>query len=78
MTEVLSMVIANHIDKQSNLSYEAKGYPHSNWRNHHAFKVLRKLPKYSDEAMVHSMEKQVAQENVEGDDTHASENQTPQ
>ena len=47
-------------------------------RNHPAFKVLHKLPKYSDEAIAHSIGNQVANDNVEEDDGDGSEDETPQ
>lgn len=78
-TKVLSIGIAIHMGKPPEMSYKAKRCPYSSWRSHLAFtfKVLRKLPKYSDEAMVHSMEHQVAQIYGEEDGNVDPEDLTP-
>lgn len=77
-TEVLSMAIAIHMGKRSDMSYEAKMYPHSSWRNHLAYKILRRLPKYSDEGMANNMGNQASQRNVDQDGSDDSDDQTPQ
>lgn len=76
-TEVLFGALAVYMGKQSEMSYEAKGYPHSIWQNHFAIKDLRKLPMYPDEAMVHSMEIKKAQNDDEKDLNDDSGNLIP-
>lgn len=39
--KILSMSIANHLKKRSNISMDAKEYPHNRWSSHLAYKVLR-------------------------------------
>lgn len=44
----LSMAIAKHLGKRESITYDAKDYPHERWINHLAYKVLQKVPKFSD------------------------------
>lgn len=46
--QILSMAIAKHLGKRNKMSYDAKDYPHENWKNHLAFKTLRGHPKFCD------------------------------
>lgn len=53
--EVLSMSIAVHFGKRDKMSYEARCFPHAQWRSHLAYKVLQSHPKFSDERCLSSM-----------------------
>lgn len=54
--EILSMAIAIHLGHRDTMSYDARSYPHSEWKNHLAYKVLMNHPKFSDEGSVSSAE----------------------
>lgn len=46
--QIISMAIAKLLCKRDSMPYEAKDYPHANWSNHLAFKVVRSHPKFAD------------------------------
>lgn len=51
INEIISMSIAVHLGKRDSMSYEARGYPHTQWRNHLAYAVLKTQPKFCDESV---------------------------
>lgn len=55
ISEILSMSIAVHLGKRDTMSYEARNFPHTQWRNHLAYGVLKSHPKFSDESVCSSV-----------------------
>lgn len=50
--EVLSMAMVKHLGNRTGMFYDARSFPHAEWKFHLAYKVLRSLAKYSDESSV--------------------------
>lgn len=49
--QVLSMTIAKHLGLRQTMSYDAKNFPHEQWVSNHAYKVLRNVPKFQEQAV---------------------------
>ena len=46
--QVISMEIAKHLGKRKAMSYDAKDFSHTEWKNHLAYRALRNHPKFHD------------------------------
>lgn len=75
-SNILSMAIAIHMGRRTAMDYNARDYPHTEWRNHLAYAVLKDHPKFSDEGMAYgaltSSISNLAGEEAEGIETGAA------
>lgn len=54
--EIFSMEIYKHLGKRKVMSYDARSFPHSIWRNHLDFKAVRTHPKFSEDGSMYGGE----------------------
>lgn len=56
--DIISMSISKHLGERVKLSYDSRTYPHQRLIHHIAIKILRRIPNFSDEIALSSIDEE--------------------